>query len=110
MLFHLKKISKMKAKEYFEKYINENQDKSKEWRIVQTLRDIFCEAEVIAKNRNVTTDAGYQSIFKELNDKANSFCKAVNQIDDMELKHDAFKLFIKSENKNLYKMLFPNEL
>lgn len=76
----------MKAKEYFEKYVNENQDKSNEWKIVKTFRDIFCEGQKMAKNRNAKTIRAYEAIFKELNIKENSFCRMVNKIDDMQLK------------------------
>lgn len=101
----------MKAKEYFERYVNEHQEfsgKSKEWKLIKTFRDIFCEAETIAKSRNAQTANAYQNIFKELNQKANSFSKMVNEIDDMGIKDNAFKLFVQAENPNFFSMIFPN--
>lgn len=100
----------MKAKEYFEKYVNENQDKTKEWKIIKAFRDIFYEAEIIAKSRNVKTDSGYISIFKELNQKANSLCKMVNEIDDFGLKQNAFMIFVQQENPSFFKSVYPNGL
>lgn len=98
----------MKAKEYFEKYVNENQDKSNEWKIVKTFRDIFCEGQKMAKNRNAKTIRAYEAIFKELNIKGNSFCRMVNKIDDMQLKNNAFMLFVQSENEDFFNAVYPN--
>jgi hypothetical protein len=98
----------MKAKDYFTRYVNEYQDKSNEWKVVKTFRDIFCEAQEIAKARNAKTDSAYQNIFKELNLKANSFCRMVNEIDNMQLKQDAFMLFVEAENPEFYRSVYPN--
>ena len=103
MKVHTIIIIKMKAKDYFTRYVNEFPDKSKGWMVIETFRDIFCEAQEIAKSRNVKTVAAYQNIFKELNQKANSFCQMVNEIDDMGLKHDAFMFFIESVNPDFYR-------
>lgn len=98
----------MKAKEYFERYVNENSDKTIEWKVVKTFRDIFCEAQEIAKIRNAKTDSAYQSIFKELNQKANSFCRMVNEIDDFGLKENAFMIFVQAENTEFFNAVYPN--
>jgi hypothetical protein len=98
----------MKAKDYFNRYLNDYQDKTKEWKIIKIFRDIFCEAEEIAKKRGAVTDTAYQSIFKELNAKANAFCRMVNEKDDMGLKQDAFMIFVESENPKFYKAVYPN--
>lgn len=100
----------MKAKDYFNRYVNEFPDKSNEWKIERTFRDIFCEAQEIAKNRNAKTATAYQNIFKELNQKANSFCRMVNEIDNMNLKKDAFMIFVKSESPEFYHAVYPNTL
>ena len=98
----------MKAKDYFNRYVNEFQDKSNEWKVIKTFHDIFFEAQEIAKNRNAKTDTAYQNIFKELNQKANSFCRMVNEFNDMGLKNNAFMIFVKSENPEFYRMVYPN--
>lgn len=98
----------MKARDYFEKYVNENSDKSNDWKLIKAFRDIVCEAEEIAKLRNAETDKAYHSIFNELNIKANSFIRMVNDIDDMGIKKDAFKIFIQLESPELFKAVFPN--
>lgn len=100
----------MKAKDYFAKYVNDNLDKSNEWKVIKAFRDIFCEAEAIAKARGAKTDAAYQAIFTELNNKANAFCRMVNEIDAMGLKQDAFMLFVESENPDFFKMVYPNKI
>jgi hypothetical protein len=101
-------IIKMKAKDYFTRYVNEFPDNSNEWKVIKTFRDIFCEAQEIAKNRNAKTDTAYQNIFKELNQKANSFCRMVNEIDGMGLKNDAFMIFVQSETPDFYRAVYPN--
>lgn len=100
----------MKAKEYFEKYVNGYDGKDNDWKLVKTFRDIFCEAQQIAKQRNSTTDRAYQSIFKELNQKANSFLKMVNENNkEMMIKNDAFMIFVELEMPQFYKMVFPEK-
>jgi hypothetical protein len=39
----------MKAKEYFNQFLNENQDKVIEWRLVNAFRQMVLEVEQIAK-------------------------------------------------------------
>ena len=98
----------MKAKDYFTRYLNEFPDKPKEWKVIRTFQDIFSEAEKIAKSRNAKTDMAYQNIFKELNEKANSFCRMVNEIDNMGLKKDAFMIFTKNIDPEFYHNVYPN--
>lgn len=95
----------MKAKEYFEKYVNEYQGYSNDYKVITILRDIYCEAKDIAKQRNSQSNETYKAIFKELNQKANSFCLMVNEIDNMNMKKDALMLLIQIESPVLYKML-----
>ena len=95
----------MKAKDYFKKYVNDYQGYSNDYKVVTILRDIYCEAKDIAKARNTESNEAYKSIFKELNQKANSFCLMVNEIDNMDLKKDALLLLIQIESPTLYKLL-----
>lgn len=97
----------MTAKEYFKRYVNEFDGKSNIWKVVKTFHDIFCEAQGIAKTRNAKSHYAYRNIFKELNQKANSFCRMVNEIHDMGLKNDAFMLFVKDKNAEFYRAVYP---
>jgi len=100
------KIRSMKAKEYFEKYINENQDKSKEWRFIKCLQEMILEVNEIAKMRNAKYDRALIAIFNEQNMKAISFIKKVNEIDGTFYKIDAFKIFLKEESPEMYKLVW----
>jgi hypothetical protein len=96
----------MKAKQYFERYVNEYSDKSIEWKVIKTFIDIFNEAEQIAKIRNTDTDMSFRAIFKELNKKANSFCRIVNEIDDFGLKENSFMIFVEDKYPEIYEIVF----
>lgn len=88
----------MKAKEYFNQFLNENQDKIVEWRLVNVFRQMFLEVEQIAKMRNAKSETAFASIFKEIETKSHSFIRLVNETEPFKsegtVKYDAFKLFI----------------
>lgn len=99
----------MKAKEYFNSYKNDYPGKSNDYKVIAIFRQIFIESRELAVKRNVQFDSAYQTIFREANDKANSFCKMVNDTDDMQLKHNAFMYFIRGEvSQNIFELLYPN--
>lgn len=95
----------MKAKEYFEKYVNENQDKEKMYRVVSIFFDIFNEVKEIRLMRKAQSNSAMIAILNEQNLKANSFIRKVNEIDDLGIKKDAFKIFINEEMPKLSKMI-----
>ncbi len=95
----------MKAKEYFNQFLNENQDKIVEWRLVNAFRQMVLEIEQIAKIRNAKSDNSLLAIFNEIEIKSHSFIKMVNEIEPFKsegiVKYDAFKLFIKQTSPSL---------
>lgn len=93
----------MKAKEYYQKLITENLDKSFEYRVISIIHEMAAEMSDIMKQRKVTTDSGGFAIMKEQNQKCNSFIKMVNQISsDYEYKENAFLLYIEQTSPTLY--------
>jgi hypothetical protein len=88
----------MKAKEYFNQFLNENQDKSVEWRLVNAFRQMVLEVEKIAKMRNAKSDSAFVAIFKEIETKSRSFILLVNETEPFKtkgmVKSDAFKRFV----------------
>ena len=56
----------MKAKEYFNQFLNENHDKSVEWRLVNAFRQMVLEVEQIAKMRSAKSKSSFQKISKNL--------------------------------------------
>lgn len=96
----------MKAKEYFNQFQNENQDKTADWRLFSALRQMVLEVQEIAALRNAKSDAALLAIFKEMEIKSHSFIRLVNEIEPFKtegvVKLDAFKLFVKSTCIKLY--------
>lgn len=95
----------MKAKEYFRKYVEENQDEEKLYRVVKSFMDMFNEVKEIQVMRKAQSDSAMVAIMNEQNIKANSFIRKVNEIDDLGLKPNGFKEFIKSQMPDLAKMI-----
>lgn len=95
----------MKAKEYFNQFLNENQDKTIEWRLVNAFRQMVLEVEQIAKMRSAKSDTALVAIFKEIETKSHSFIRLVNETDPFKtegtVKYDAFKLFIEQSSPSL---------
>lgn len=95
----------MKAKEYFNKFQTENQDKIPEHRLILAFREMVFEISAIAKARKVKLDSGLIPIFKEQLQKANAFSKMVNETEPFKsegkLKDDAFKIFLEQDNPSL---------
>jgi hypothetical protein len=95
----------MKAKEYYKQYNEIAKDKGSEYALVKCLMDMFNEVKQIQKSRNAKSDSALISILNETNLKANSFIKRINKDIDLTqqgfVKVDAFKVFIKSEMKDL---------
>lgn len=95
----------MKAKEYFKEFLNENQDKILEWRLVNAFRQMVLEVNQIAKMRNVKSDTALVAIFKEIEIKSHSFIRLVNETEPFKsegtVKYDAFKLFVEQSSPSL---------
>lgn len=101
----------MKAKEYFNEFKKNIKTEDPNISIVKTFNSMFLEAKKIADMRNVKRNDGFISIFNEINDKANSFGKMVNKLkitDEMgeiELKHNSFKIYVKKKSPEFAVML-----
>ena len=95
----------MRAKEYFERYVNENQNKEPLYRVVKTMMDMFNEVKEIQEMRKAQSNSAMISILNEQNIKCNSFINKVNKIDDLDVKRDAFKDFIKDQMPELSVMI-----
>ncbi len=95
----------MKAKEYFNQFLNENQDKIAEWRLVNAFRQMVLEVEQIAKMRSAKSDTALVAIFKEIETKSHSFIRLVNETEPFKsegtVKYDAFKLFVEQSSPSL---------
>jgi hypothetical protein len=95
----------MKAKEYFSQFLNENQDKVVEWRLVNAFRQMVLEVEQIAKMRNAKSDTALVAIFKEIETKSHSFIRLVNETEPFKtegtVKYHAFKLFVQQSSPSL---------
>ena len=95
----------MKAKEYFNQFLNENQDKTIEWRLVYAFQQMVLEVEKIAKMRNAKADTALVAIFKEIETKSHSFIRMINETEPFKsegtVKHDAFKLFVEKSSPSL---------
>ena len=95
----------MKAKEYLRKYVEENQEEDNYYRVVKAFLDMFNEVKEIQLMRKAQSNSAMIAIMNEQNNKANSFIRQVNELDDLGLKKDGFKEFIKSQMPELYEMI-----
>ena len=95
----------MKAKEYFRKYVEENQDEEAMYRVVKTLMDMFNEVKEIQLMRKAQSDSAMIAIMNEQNIKANSFIRKVNEIDGLGVKNNAYKQFINDQMPELGKLI-----
>lgn len=94
-----------KDKEDFNQFLNENQDKLIEWRLINAFRQMVLEVEQIAKMRNAKSEIALISIFKEIETKSHSFIRLVNETEPFKtegtVKYDAFKLFVEQSSPDL---------
>jgi len=99
----------MKAKDYFIQCKETNLDKSIDWRVVNVFMQMIMEVNEIAKSRNARFDKALISIFNEQNQKANSFVKMINGVEEYTksgfFKTDAFKHFLIQHDPDLAKMV-----
>ena len=95
----------MKAKEYFRKYVEENQDEEPMYRVIKTLMDILNEVKEIQLMRKAQSDSAMIAIMNEQNIKANSFIRKVNEIDGLGVKNNAYKQFINDQMPELGKLV-----
>lgn len=96
----------MKAKDYFDYFLNENQEKDSEWRLVHCLNKMVVEVYEISKIRNVTQDSAMISIFNEQNLKAISFIKMINKHLNRNFNKDLFKIIIQSNSPDLHDLIW----
>lgn len=95
----------MKAKEYFRKYVEENQEEDNYYRVVKTFLDMFKEVKEIQVMRKAQSNEAMIAILNEQNLKAKSFIRKVNEIDDLGVKQDGFKHFIIDQMPDLAEMI-----
>lgn len=99
----------MKAKEFFQKYLNEDQDKSPEWRLLNIMRLMILEVQEIAKTRNAKRDEALISIINEQVLKSKAFIKMINETEyfkSQPINEDLLKKYIKNESPILYQLVF----
>ena len=88
----------MTAKEYFKQIQNEYQHESADWRLVHITQQMFNEIGTIRDKRQVKTNEGMLSIFKEINLKFKAFARLANEIEPFKsegkIKEDGFKIFV----------------
>jgi hypothetical protein len=93
----------MKAKEYYKIFLDNTENKSNEYLIISALRDMTIEISDIIKQRNIKSDEAAISVIKEVNQKANSYIKMINQhlsFED-EIGNNALLYFIKNQIPDL---------
>ena len=92
-----------RAKEYYERFLNNTNNNSPEFLIVHALRDMTIEISDIIKQRNIKSDDAAISVIKEVNQKANSYINMVNQhlSDEDSIRKNALLYFIESEMPSL---------
>ena len=99
----------MKAKEYFNQYLTENQHLSPDGRVIFALNNMVVEVNAIAKMRNATSNGALIAIFEEQNNKANSLIRMLNNVEPFksegELKNDALKIFVRTQTPDLADVL-----
>ena len=99
----------MKAKEYYKEYNTIKVEKGSDYALVKCLMNMFNEVKKIQISRNAKSNSALISILNETNLKANSFIKMINKdIDNTKqgfVKVNSFKIFIKSEMKELADMI-----
>jgi hypothetical protein len=89
----------MKAKEYYQNYLNNINNISFEFLIVSSLKDMTIEISDIINKRKIKDDNAAISVIKEVNQKANSYINMVNAhlSEENKIRHNALIYFIESE-------------
>ena len=104
----------MKAKDYYIKFINENQDQTPNWRVRDALKQMFFEVDEIIKARNAKQDAAMIAIFNEMEIKSHKFIALVNETEPYKTKEpirrDAFRLFVAWRSEELAAMIWGKEI
>jgi hypothetical protein len=95
----------MKAKEYFERYVNDTSGKESVILVYEAIISIFLEHKELAKKRNAKSNEAFVAIFEELNKKANSFIKMVNEIEEIQRPKDILYIYIRHFYKDLYVLI-----
>jgi len=100
-----------KAKDYFNQYQTENQDRGCDWRLIHALDQILKEFHTLTKARNAQTMPALTAIFRELNQKASKLIAMLNELEpyktDGQIRPDAFMIFA-IERIPVLKNLNPN--
>ena len=100
----------MKAKQYFEQFLNENKEHTIEWRMVNAFRGMLLEVEEIRKSRNAKTNSSMIAIFNEVKKKSYAFIKMVNETEPFksegQIKRNAFEIFTRDVDPELGEMIW----
>ncbi len=97
----------MKAKEYYQKFLDNTENDSQKFLVVSALRSMTIEISDIIKKRNIKSNDAAIAVIKEVNQKANAYIKLVNQHIEDGYKQDALLLFIEHEMPNLANIVKP---
>src|SRR5574344_1258380 len=99
----------MKAKQYFEQFLNENKEHTTGWRMVNAFRGMLLEVEEIRKQRNARTNSAMIAIFNEIEKKSHAFINMVNEIEPFKsegkIKRNAFEIFTRDVDPELGEMI-----
>lgn len=93
----------MKAREYFDKYIDRiiaeaGTEKEQSGALYELLMDFMNEVKEIAKARHAQSNRAAMAIFRELNQKWNALCNICVKVKGYSvLNRDGFKAFITKE-------------
>tara|TARA_R110000744_G_scaffold77468_4_gene152902 strand:+ start:982 stop:1278 length:297 start_codon:yes stop_codon:yes gene_type:complete len=95
----------MKAKEYNKNFTELLKKETIDKAIYLTFNNMFIEVSKIKEIRKAKTDSALISIFKEMNEKGNSFSRLANKQHDAGLVNDAFKKFVIIRDKDFALLL-----
>lgn len=102
----------MKAKEYFQQFMNENQSETVDFRLVYAMKQLAMEAQQIAEIRKAQSDSAIIAIMKEQDLKAQSLIKMLNAIEPFKsgqkVFDNAFQIYISKSSPELAKAVWPD--
>ena len=93
----------MKAREYFDKYIDRiiaeaGTEKEQSGALYELLKDFMTEVKEITKARHAQTDRAAMAILRELNQKWNALCNICVKVKGYSvLNRDGFKAYVTKE-------------
>lgn len=98
----------MKAKEYYDEYLNKVKEFNgdKDLALGRTLEAFIKESIKITNKRNAKFDHSIKPVYEEINKKCASFVRILNKNDDeMDIREDAFKFFMKKIHPEMHAAL-----